>query len=89
MRQALEYVARGEVEAGFVYTTDLAARAAGVTEAFRLPEDTYQPVIYPAAVVTASRQPTLAGAFIELLLRREGRAVLGRLGFQPPPAGAR
>ena len=89
VRQALEYVARGEVEAGFVYTTDLAARAAGVTEAFRLPEDTYQPVIYPAAVVTASRQPALAGAFIELLLSREGRAVLGRLGFQPPPAGAR
>jgi molybdate transport system substrate-binding protein len=89
VRQALEYVARGEVEAGFVYTTDIAARAAGVTEAFRLPEDTYQPVIYPAAVVTASRQPALAGAFIELLLSREGRAVLGRLGFQPPPAGAR
>jgi len=89
VRQALEYVARGEVEAGFVYATDIAARAAGVTEAFRLPEDTYQPVIYPAAVVTASRQPALAGAFIELLLSREGRAVLGRLGFQPPPAGAR
>ena len=89
VRQALEYVARGEVEAGLVYTTDLAARAAGVTEAFRLPEDTYQPVIYPAAAVTASRQPALAGAFIELLLSREGRAVLGRLGFQPPPAGAR
>lgn len=89
VRQALEYVARGEVEAGFVYTTDIVARAAGVTEAFRLPEDTYQPVIYPAAVVTASRQPALAAAFIELLLRREGRAVLGRLGFQPPPAGAR
>ncbi len=89
VRQALEYVARGEVEAGFVYTTDLAARPAGVTEAFRLPEDTYPPVIYPAAVVTASRQPALAGAFIELLLGREGRAVLGRLGFQPPPAGAR
>jgi molybdate transport system substrate-binding protein len=89
VRQALEYVARGEVEAGFVYTTDLAARAAGVTEAFRLPEDTYQPVIYPTAVVTGSRQPALASAFIELLVSREGRAVLGRLGFQPPPAGAR
>ena len=88
VRQALEYVARGEVEAGFVYTTDIAARAAGVTEAFRLPEDTYQPVIYPAAVVTASRQPAL-GRVHRAPARREGRAVLGRLGFQPPPAGAR
>jgi molybdate transport system substrate-binding protein len=89
VRQALEYVARGEVDAGFVYTTDVAARAAGVVEAFRLPEDTYQPVIYPAAVVTGSRHAALASAFIDLLVSREGRAVLGRFGFPPPPAGAR
>jgi len=89
VRQALEYVARGEADAGFVYTTDAATRTAGVKEAFRLPEDTYQPVIYPAAVVTGSRHAALASAFIEFLVSREGRAVLGRLGFQPPPAGAR
>jgi len=89
VRQALEYVARGEVDAGFVYITDVAARAAGVVEAFRLPEDTYQPVIYPAAVVAGSRHAALASAFIDLLVSREGRAVLGRFGFPPPPAGAR
>ena len=89
VRQALDYVARGEVDAGFVYTTDAASRTQGVKEAFRPPDDSYRPVIYPGAVVAASRQATLAQAFLDLLGSPEGRTVLGRFGFQPPPAGAR
>jgi molybdate transport system substrate-binding protein len=89
VRQALDYVARWEVDAGFVYTTDAAARAQGVKEAFRPPDDSYRPVIYPGAVVAASKQAALARAFLDLLGGAEGRAVLSRFGFQPPPAGAR
>ncbi len=89
VRQALDYVARGEVDAGFVYTTDAAARSAQVREAFRPGEDTYRPVVYPAAVVAGAKQAGLAQAFLELLVSREGQAVLIRYGFQPPPAGAR
>ena len=83
VRQALDYVARGEVEAGFVYTTDFAARTERVREAFRPGEDTYRPVIYPAAVVKASKYPAVAQAFVEGLLSRDARGVLQRLGFQP------
>jgi molybdate transport system substrate-binding protein len=89
VRQVLDYVARGEVDAGFVYTTDAATRAQGVKEAFRPPDDTYRPVIYPGAVVAASKQPALGRAFLDLLESSQGRTVLGRFGFQPPPAGAR
>jgi molybdate transport system substrate-binding protein len=89
VRQVLDYVARGEVDAGFVYTTDAATRAQGVKEAFRPPDDTYRPVIYPGAVVAASKQPALGRAFLDLLESPRGRTVLGRFGFQPPPAGAR
>src|SRR5262245_11186230 len=89
VRQVLEYVTRGEVEAGFVYTTDAATRAQGVKEAFRPPEDSYRPVIYPGAVVAASKQASLARAFLDLLSGPQGQTVLGRFGFQPPPAGAR
>lgn len=89
VRQALDYVARGEVDAGFVYTTDAASRAQGVKEAFRPPEDSYRPVVYPGAVVAASKQPALAQAFLDLLSGPQGRTVLSRFGFQPPPAGTR
>jgi molybdate transport system substrate-binding protein len=89
VRQALDYVARGEVDAGVVYTTDAVTRGQQVKEAFRPAEDTYRPVLYPVAVVSGAKQATLAQAFVDLLLSREGQAMLGRLGFQPPPAGVR
>lgn len=89
VRQALDYVARGEVDAGFVYATDAAIRADRVKEAFRPAEDTYRPVTYPAAVVKDSKEPALAQAFLDLLMSAEGRAVLTKLGFQPPPPGTR
>ena len=89
VRQALDYVARGEVEAGFVYTTDAATRSQNVKEAFRPAEDTYRPVVCPGAVVAGSKNAVLAQAFLDHLSGESGRAVLGRLGFLPPPAGVR
>jgi molybdate transport system substrate-binding protein len=87
VRQALDYVARAEVDAGFVYATDVAVRRDKVKETFRPAEETYPPVTYPVAVIKDSKHPSLAQAFIELLIGPEGRAVLARLGFQPPPPG--
>jgi molybdate transport system substrate-binding protein len=89
VRQALDYVARGEVDAGFVYTTDAASGRGRVREAFRPAPDTYRPITYPVAVVKDAREPELARAFVDLLLSAEGQAVLARLGFQPPPPRTR
>ena len=86
VRQTLEYVARGEVDAGFVYASDLTSRPGRVKEAFRPGEDTYQAITYPAAVIAGAREPALADAFIRLLVSPEGQTVLARFGFQPPPA---
>jgi len=83
VRQVLEYVSRGEVEAGFVYVTDAATRADRVRIAFRPSPDSYPRITYPAAVIAASGHRALAQAFIDLLLSPEGRSVLSRLGFQP------
>lgn len=84
VRQVVEYVVRGEVEAGFVYVTDLAGRAKQAKEAIRPPQSSYRPVTYPVAVVAGSRHATLGQAFIDLLSSGEGQKALARLGFQPP-----
>jgi molybdate transport system substrate-binding protein len=89
VRQALDYVARGEVDAGFVYATDAAARRGRVAEAFRPRQETYRPIVYPVALVVGTMHVALGQAFVDLLLGREGGLVLARLGFEPPPPEAR
>lgn len=79
VRQALDYVARGEVDAAFVYTTDLAAQPDRVRRAFDVPLDT--PIRYPIAPVADSREPDVAAAFVHFVLSEEGQAVLRRRGF--------
>ncbi|HEY3384166.1 MAG TPA: molybdate ABC transporter substrate-binding protein [Vicinamibacterales bacterium] len=83
VRQVLDYLARGEVDAGFVYATDVAVRGGVAKAAFRPPQATYAPITYPAAVVGGSPHLAEATAFVEMLAGREGQAVLARFGFEP------
>jgi molybdate transport system substrate-binding protein len=78
----LDYVARGEVDAGFVYRTDalLAAERVRIAEALPLKP----PIRYPAAVVAESRRGELASAFVDYLASPAAQQVLARFGFAPP-----
>jgi len=82
VRQALDYVARGEVDAAFVYATDLAAQPGRVLRAFDVPLSA--PIRYPIAAVADSREPEAAVAFVRFVLSDEGQAVLRRHGFLAP-----
>lgn len=82
VRQALDYVARNEVEAGFVYATDAAIMPGKVSVAFAVP--TGVPIVYPMAVVTGSREPALAREFIAFASSPDARRVFARWGFAPP-----
>jgi molybdate transport system substrate-binding protein len=83
VRQALDYVARGEASAGFVFATDAATRKENVHVALTVP--TAAPVRYPIAVTAASKQARLAQAFAAFVLSGEGQAVLKGYGFGGAP----
>jgi len=82
VRQALDYVARGEVDAAFVYATDAALMPDKVKVALTVPTQT--PVRYPAASIVASPNVQLAAKFIEYLLSAPAQAVLAKYGFGKP-----
>lgn len=80
VRTVLAYVETGNVEAGIVYKTD-AAVSTKVKIAATAPEGTHKPVIYPAAVLTASKQQKAAEEFLAYLAGPEGKAVFEKYGF--------
>lgn len=86
VRQALDYTARGEVDAGVVYATDAALRPNEVRIAAVAPPGSHQPVIYPIAVLAATTNAEAARAFLAAVRSEAGRAILARHGFLPVQA---
>jgi len=82
VRQSLNYVSRGEVEAAFVYATDAALMPERVRVAFQVPTPT--PIVYPIAPVARSNQPAAAQRFVAFVLSPPAQAILQRHGFLPP-----
>jgi len=82
VRQVLDYVARGEVDAGFIYRTDAALGASKVT--IVLTTEGHTPVTYPVAVVSESRNKALARDFIAFLATPPALDMLAKYGFGKP-----
>ena len=82
VRQALDYVARAEVDAGFVYATDAALMPDKVKVALTVPTTT--PILYPVAPIAASPNAALALRFVEFLGAASAQAVLAKYGFGKP-----
>lgn len=82
VRQALDYVARGEVDAGFVYGTD--ARQLGDKVDVVEVVEGHDPVTYPIAICLTGKNQTDAQKFINFTLSPEGQAILAKYGFAKP-----
>ena len=80
VRQAQDYVAREEADAGFVYATDASIAPGAVKVAFATPTAT--PIRYPIAVVKDSRNRALALAFVAYVTAAAGQRILARHGFR-------
>ena len=83
VRQVLAWVERGEVDAGFVYATDVQS-SSDVRIVEQVPADTYSPIRYPVAVVRSSHLPQQAQAFIDFLSSPDVQEILMRYGFGIP-----
>ena len=81
VRQSLDYVARGEVDAGFVYATDAARRSDKVKVVLEVSLD--EPLHYPIAVLKASKDGKEAQRFVDFVLGEEGQKILKNYGFSP------
>lgn len=82
VRQALDYVARAEVDAGFVYATDAALMPDKVKVALTVPAT--RPVLYPVAPLAASPNAEAAKRFVAFLAGPSAQAVLAKYGFGKP-----
>jgi molybdate transport system substrate-binding protein len=82
VRQVLDYVSRGEVDAGFVFATDAAVAKDHVSVALEAPK--HKPITYPISVVGSTKNKDLARRFVDFVLSKEGQEILFAYGFKKP-----
>ncbi|MES2742372.1 MAG: molybdate ABC transporter substrate-binding protein [Pseudomonadota bacterium] len=82
VRQSLDYVARGEVDAGFVYGTDAALMKGKVKLAFTVPLDA--PISYPIAPTRDGAHAEEARRFVTYVRSPAAQAILAGYGFMAP-----
>jgi molybdate transport system substrate-binding protein len=81
VRQVLDYVGRGEVDTGFVYSTD-AAVARGKVKVMQTVEG-HAPILYPLAVTAATGKKALAQSFLDYILSPAAQLIFKKYGFGP------
>jgi molybdate transport system substrate-binding protein len=79
VRSALALVARGEAKLGIVYGSD-AKSEAKVQTVVTFPETSHAPIIYPAAVIAASKNPD-AEKFVDFLKSEDAQLIFKENGF--------
>lgn len=81
VKQALTYVERGEVDAGFVYMSDAMTAEPGTIKIVTN-VSVSTPVNYPIAIVSYSEHKKDAQEFIDFVTGKEGQETLEKYGFK-------
>jgi molybdate transport system substrate-binding protein len=81
VRQVLNYVETGNVDAGIVYQTD-AKISTTVDTAATAPANSHSPIIYPIAVLKESKNPEAAKDFVTFVSGNSASTVFEQFGFE-------
>jgi len=84
VKEVLSQVAAAAVDCGVVYGTDAASAADRVEVVAHAPEGSHRPIVYPAAVMRATRKPVEAAAFASFLQSPQCAAIFESYGFSKP-----
>ena len=82
VRQVLDYVSRGEVDAGIVFSTDAVQAKDKVKIVCSL--EKHQPILYVIAAVKATKKKEAAQRFVDFVMSEAGQGTLARYGFLKP-----
>jgi molybdate transport system substrate-binding protein len=82
VRQVLDYVVRGEVDAGIVYQTDALLKKNEIKIVTEADGKGHSPILYPMAIIRNSENKKLAQEFTEFILGTKGQEILKKYGFQ-------
>jgi molybdate transport system substrate-binding protein len=83
VKSVLAKVELDAVDAGVVYVTDVKAAGAKVV-GVEIPANQNVSTSYPIATLNASKNPSLAAAFMAYVLSSDGQSVLSAAGFGTP-----
>lgn len=84
VRNVLAAVESGNADAGVVYATD-AKISDRVRQVATAPGRLHDPIVYPMAIITASRNPQAARTYAQFLTSRPAQAAFRRYGFGIAP----
>lgn len=86
VRQSLDYVARGEVDAGIVYATDAQTAGDAVKVVETIDDSLHDPVLYVAAAVKNGPNPDAGARLLALLKSEPALRAFAKHGFGPAEA---
>jgi molybdate transport system substrate-binding protein len=81
-------VSLGEADGGFCYISDVTPVVRPKVRALRIPDKENVVAVYPIAVLSDSKQKSLAEDFVKLVFSPDGQKLLAKHGFLPvrPPS---
>lgn len=80
VKQVVTYVENGEIAAGIVYNSDAVVLKNGtIVQLFE--ENTHKPIVYPEAIISASKEKESAKAFCDYLNTDSVKQIFEKYGF--------